>query len=239
MSSFLLSPTAAIQSGYHTIVSGCTRATKNVFLPTLSGCFDERCGEPCCYCVLENHAATLLVVSSSVNKKKKAPYYASFHPALALVPEDIRFMKSTPNERTRILTQRLRGAIAVPFRPRDLMQVIVGASVLAVPVAFTEETWQLGAQLPLSNVLLLGSISLVFIAFFDYFNFYRYNIRTNYFEYITRVLATYFCSLFLVGLLLTIIQKCNWDTQTVLSLKRTIIVAFPASMSAAISDTIR
>ena len=30
--------------------------------------------------------------------------------------------------------------IMVEFRPRDLMQVIVGASILAVPVAFTEET---------------------------------------------------------------------------------------------------
>ena len=43
--------------------------------------------------------------------------------------------------------------LMVEFRPRDMMQIIVGASVLAVPVAFTEETWNLGAQLPLANVL--------------------------------------------------------------------------------------
>ena len=35
--------------------------------------------------------------------------------------------------------------LMVEFHPRDLMQVIVGASILAVPVAMTEETWVLGS----------------------------------------------------------------------------------------------
>ena len=56
--------------------------------------------------------------------------------------------------------------LMVEFRLRDLMQIIVGASILAVPVAFTEETWNLGAQLPLANVLGLSILSLLFIAFF-------------------------------------------------------------------------
>ena len=38
--------------------------------------------------------------------------------------------------------------LVVELRPRDLMQVTVGASVLAVPVALTEETWRLGQTLP-------------------------------------------------------------------------------------------
>jgi len=53
----------------------------------------------------------------------------------------------------------------VEFRPRDLMQVIVGASLLAVPVAFTEETWKLGEELAMTNVLLLSTLSILFIAF--------------------------------------------------------------------------
>jgi len=60
--------------------------------------------------------------------------------------------------------------LMVEFRPRDLMQVVVGASTLAVPVAFTEETWTLGARLPLGNVLLLSAMSLLCIAMFVYFN---------------------------------------------------------------------
>lgn len=127
----------------------------------------------------------------------------------------------------------------VEFKPRDLMQVIVGASILAVPVAFTEETWKLGEELALTNVLLLAGISILFIAMFVYFNFYRFQLKNHLFEYIKRVIATYFVSFIIVGVLLTIIQRCPWDTNIILALKRVIIVTFPASMSAALSDSIK
>ena len=42
-----------------------------------------------------------------------------------------------------------------------------------------------------------------------------------------------------VALLLTIIQKCPWGVDNILAIKRVIIVAFPASMSATVSDTIK
>ncbi len=125
------------------------------------------------------------------------------------------------------------------FRPRDLMQVIVGASVLAVPVAFTEETWVLGAQLPLRNVLGLGLLTVVFIALFVYFNFYRYSLKGNVIEYIKRVVSIYFFSLLVVSLLLTLVQKCPWQTEAIVAVKRIMIVAFPASMSAALGDVLK
>lgn len=129
--------------------------------------------------------------------------------------------------------------VMVEFRPRDLMQVIIGAAVLAVPVAFTEETWTLGSDLPLLNVLWLSLLSLTFIGLFVYFNFYRYMFRENRMEYIKRVMSIYVFSLLVVGVLLTIIQRCPWGTDNLTALKRILIVAFPASMSAAISDTIK
>ncbi len=129
--------------------------------------------------------------------------------------------------------------LMVEFRPRDLMQVIVGASILAVPVAFTEETWNLGATLPLSNVVGLSALSLLFIALFVYFNFYRFAFRGQSVEYCKRVISIYIFSLLVVGLILTLIQKCPWGSDSVLALKRILIVAFPASMSAAVSDTIK
>ncbi|MBW6457608.1 MAG: DUF2391 family protein [FCB group bacterium] len=129
--------------------------------------------------------------------------------------------------------------VMVEFRLRDLLQVIVGASILAVPVAFTEETWMLGAELPLKNVLILSFLSLVFIGLFVYFNFYRFMFRENVFEYVKRVLSIYVFSLLVVGVLLTIIERCPWGTDNLLAMKRILIVAFPASMSAAISDTIK
>ena len=57
-------------------------------------------------------------------------------------------------------------------------------------------------------------------------------------EYLTRVITVYILSLFVVGLLLAIIQVAPWAADFKLALKRTIIVGFPASMSAAVSDAI-
>jgi uncharacterized membrane protein len=129
--------------------------------------------------------------------------------------------------------------LMVELKPRDIMQIIVGASILAIPVGFTEETWNLGERLPFSNILALAVVSLVFIALFVYFNFYRFQLKSYVLEYIKRVVAVYVISLFVVGLLLTIIEKCPWGTETMVAFKRIIIVAFPSSMSAAISDTLK
>ena len=124
------------------------------------------------------------------------------------------------------------------FRFKDLMQVIVGASVLAVPIAFTEEVWKLGAELPLANVLCLSGVSILFIALFVYFNFYRYQLKGNFVSFVVRVCSIYAFSLLVVALLLTIIDRCPWEADRMLALKRILIVAFPASMSAAISDNL-
>ncbi len=129
--------------------------------------------------------------------------------------------------------------LMVEFRLRDLTQVVVGAAVLSVPVAFTEETWKLGEELPLTNVLALAGISLLFIALYVYFNYYRYQLGGNVPECLKRVFATYICSFIVVAIILTIIQKCPWGADNILAVKRIIIVTFPASMSAAISDTIK
>ena len=125
------------------------------------------------------------------------------------------------------------------LRPRDLMQIIVGASVLAVPVAFTEETWVLGERLPLANVFAFAVVSVAFISLFVYYNFYRNAMKGHMPEYVKRVLAVYVLSLVVVGLLLTLIQKCPWGIDNVVACKRIVIVAFPASMSAAISDMLK
>jgi hypothetical protein len=42
-----------------------------------------------------------------------------------------------------------------------------------------------------------------------------------------------------VGILLTVIGKCPWTTDPAVAVKRIVIVAFPASMSAAVTDTVK
>lgn len=129
--------------------------------------------------------------------------------------------------------------LMVEFRPRDLMQVIIGAAILAVPVAFTEETWRLGETLRWANVLWLSGLSVLFISLFVYFNFYRFAFRGHRWEYVKRVASIYAFSLVVVGLLLTVIDKAPWATDAAVAVKRTLIVAFPASMSAAVSDALK
>ncbi len=127
----------------------------------------------------------------------------------------------------------------VELRLRDIMQIVVGSALLAIPVAFTEEVWDLGSKLPLNNVLYLSIMSLTMISLFVYFNFYRFHIKNNVFNYIKRVLATYFLSLIVCATILTIIQQCPWETNYLLAIKRTVIVAFPASLMATVADIIK
>ena len=128
--------------------------------------------------------------------------------------------------------------LRVELKRRDLIQIIVGSSILAVPIGFTQETWDLGQSLPVINIIALAFLSLIFISAYVYYNFYRDLIGQYKFDYLKRVFVIYLFSLFVVGLILTIIQVAPWKTDFVLAIKRTIIVGFPSSMSAAVSDSI-
>jgi uncharacterized membrane protein len=140
-------------------------------------------------------------------------------------------------------TGKLIHSVVTPFqvelKPRDVFQMIVGAYLLCVPVAYTEEVWILSEQLPMQNIYYVLAMSVFFISCFVYFNFYRFNMTGRVFEYFKRVVATYGVSFLAVGLFLTVIDKCPWEADSILAIKRIILVAFPASMAATITDTIK
>jgi uncharacterized membrane protein len=127
----------------------------------------------------------------------------------------------------------------VEFHLKDVLQVIIGASILAIPVGFTEETWRLGEHLPLANVLGLLFLSLLFIGLFVYYNYHKSHLRENRNEFLKRVFFTYIISFVVVAMLLTLIQRAPWNTDWLLALKRTIIVTYPASMSGTIADVVK
>lgn len=129
--------------------------------------------------------------------------------------------------------------LMVELHARDIAQIFVGASILAIPVGFTEETWNLGRTLPLANVIFLALISMAFIALFVHLHFYRDLLGQYAFDYTKRVLATYVISLLVVGFLMTVIQQAPWSTDWVLAMKRVVIVAFPASLSATVADAFK
>lgn len=129
------------------------------------------------------------------------------------------------------------------FDNRDILQVIIGASILAVPVGFTEETWNLGENLPLLNTMILLFAALVFISIFAYSHYHKGKMKTNagyqLKHFSKRVFFTYLFSFLIVAALLTVIQVAPWSTDPMLALKRTIIVTFPSSMSAAVADILK
>ena len=128
--------------------------------------------------------------------------------------------------------------LKVELRIHDILEIIVGASILAVPIAFTEEVWNMGDELPWLNTLILCGLSMVFIGSFVYYSNYRIHLKMFRKEYLFRVLSIFFLSILVVGMLLTIVNKCPWVTDFDLAMKRTLIGAFPASLSATVTDQI-
>lgn len=137
------------------------------------------------------------------------------------------------------IVHRIVKPLMVELRARDVIQIIVGATLLAIPMSYTQETWDLGEKLPILNVGILALISICFIAVFVYANFYQYYLKGFVFEYVKRVVAIYVISLFIVGFLMTVIQQCPWGIDNLLAIKRIIIVTLPASMSAVAADAIK
>ena len=126
------------------------------------------------------------------------------------------------------------------FLVRDILQVMIGASILAIPVGFTEETWELGGSLPWQNVLGLFLLSVIFISTFVYYHYYgRTGLKTHFYEFLKRVISTYVLSFLVVAVILTLIQRTPWTMDLALAVKRVVIVAFPSSMSAVVADVIR
>jgi uncharacterized membrane protein len=137
------------------------------------------------------------------------------------------------------ILHKVMSPLMIEFYPRDVFQVIVGASILAIPVGFTEETWRLGETLPFMNVFGLFLISVAFVSLFAYYNYYRGRMKEHSGEFFKRVFSTYLFSFVMVAVLLTLIQRAPWELDWILAIKRIIIVTFPASMSAAVADMIK
>ena len=145
----------------------------------------------------------------------------------------------TVYDKTGKLVQKIMNPVMLEFYPRDIVQVLIGATLLAVPVAFTEETWRLGETLPNISFFGLFILSMTFISIFVYYNYYRNKFKEHWNEFVKRVMSTYIFSFLVVGLILFLIQKAPFQTDLLLALKRIVIVTFPASMSAAIADIVK
>lgn len=125
------------------------------------------------------------------------------------------------------------------FFLHDLVQVIVGATILAIPVSFTQEVWEFSVELPIINIIGIFFVSIIFISIFTYYHYHNISVKKNWTLFVKRVSLTYVFSFITVCILLILIDKAPIYQDLAVSFKRVILVTLPASMSAAIADTIK
>ena len=124
------------------------------------------------------------------------------------------------------------------FNLQDVAEITIGSVLLAFPIAVTEEVWVISEELPIGRTLLISFVSIMFIAFFGYYLFYRSYAKTRLPEFVLRVITVYVITLLISGFILLAIDKFPIMTDPIVAIKRTIIVALPASFSATIIDSL-
>ena len=81
--------------------------------------------------------------------------------------------------------------------------------------------------------------TVAFVAAFVYFHFYKSYFEEVRLQFLARVVSTYAITLSVVALLLALVDQCPWGVDNMLAMKRIVVVAFPASMSATITDALK
>ncbi len=121
---------------------------------------------------------------------------------------------------------------------KDITEIIVGASMLVIPLAMTEEVWDLGRNLPLTNTIFIATVSYVFIGVFVYFGVYNADLSEHGGEFVKRVLAIYIITLAVSVLYLAAIDKFPLMTEPLVAIKRAVVVSLPGSFLATFVDKI-
>ncbi|MDF4956938.1 DUF2391 family protein, partial [Vibrio parahaemolyticus] len=119
----------------------------------------------------------------------------------------------------------------------DASQVLVGAFALAVPISFSEEAWRLGESLPMANLLMLLSLSVIFLSFFAYQSVFQSHIKNRVSIFIFRVVIAYLIAAVVVALVLFCLDKLPLMNEPLVAIKRVIVITMPASMGAIVVDS--
>lgn len=123
------------------------------------------------------------------------------------------------------------------FNVEDAGQIFVGAFALAVPISFSEEAWRLGETLPLGNLMMLVSLSLIFLSLYTYESVFQRNVSQRKGVFVFRIVSAYLMAAMVVALVLLCIDKLPILSDPYTSLRRVIVIAMPASMGAIVVDS--
>ena len=114
----------------------------------------------------------------------------------------------------------------------------MGAGALALPVAMSEDTWDIAKNLPVINVIGMVVVALLLIAVFVYASYFHDQLRENWWHFLGRVLGIFGVTLIVSSTSLTLVDQAHWLTDFYLAFKQTVVVALPASFAAAIVDNL-
>jgi len=117
-------------------------------------------------------------------------------------------------------------------------EIVIGACVMAFPAATTGEVWDLGEQLSILRVLLFALASVFFLGVMVFLLHHRRDVPADPRTFFLRVLSTYGLTLVIAALLLFGLDKFPLLTGPLVAVKRTILVAFPASFAATVVDSV-
>lgn len=123
------------------------------------------------------------------------------------------------------------------FNGEDIVQVCVGAFALAVPIAFSEESWALSQSLPMLNIAMLFVIAICFLSAYSYHSVFQQNINHRILVFVFRIVMAYLITTAVVALVLIALNKLPIFADPLLAFKRIILISMPASMGAIVVDS--
>ena len=158
-------------------------------------------------------------------------------PIVKRVGERLHSVQEILDDQGQVIDRHIK-PLMLEVELRDVAQMIVGALVLAIPVALAEEVWTLGATLPPRNVVGIALFSIGTSAVFVYALFYRKHMRAYRGEFFKRVTAVYTATLSISAMVLLLIGKLPLIHDPEVAIGRTVIVAFAASFAATVVDSL-
>lgn len=109
---------------------------------------------------------------------------------------------------------------------------------MTLPVAFSEESWRLSETLPWLNIVLLFLLSLIFINLYSIDSIFSGKIKHRLSHFLFRTIIDYAITLIVVFIILFALNRMPIVDEPIISLKRIIILSFPASMGGVIVDSL-
>jgi len=121
---------------------------------------------------------------------------------------------------------------------QDVVEIAIGSAALAFPVAASEEIWNLSTELATVRLLAIGLTSMIVVAIFVLVVYRRDDGMPRGKDFWHRVGAVYAVTLLVCAGILLMLDRLPLFTDLSTAVNRTVLVAFPASFSATVVDSL-